>query len=65
MNLFIKNFIYLLIWLHWLLAVACGAYFPDQGLNPAPLNWNCRVLVTGPPGKSLGCMYLFKLVGVF
>ena len=24
----------------------------DQGLNPHPLQWKCRVLTTGPPGKS-------------
>ena len=27
--------------------------FPDQGLNPGPLQWKLRVLTTGPPGKSL------------
>jgi len=26
--------------------------FPDQGSNPCPLPWECRVLTTGPPGKS-------------
>ena len=26
--------------------------FPDQGSNPCPLQWKCRVLTTGPPGKS-------------
>ena len=29
-----------------------GLQFPDQGLNPLPLKWKCRVLTTGPPGKS-------------
>ena len=28
-----------------------GSYFPDQGLNPCPLQWKCKVLTTGPPGK--------------
>ena len=37
-------------WEH--LAEACGLWFPDQGLNPDPLHWECRVLATGPPGKS-------------
>ena len=23
----------------WTLVAACGIYFPDQGLNPGPLNW--------------------------
>ena len=27
--------------------------FPDQGLNPCPLQWKHRALTTGPPGKSL------------
>ena len=31
------------------LVVAC-VY---QRLNPGPLHWECRVLATGPPGKSL------------
>ena len=35
-----------------LLAVACGIYFSDQGSNSGPLHWECRVLATGPPGKS-------------
>ena len=26
--------------------------FPDQGWNLRPLQWKCRVLTTGPPGKS-------------
>ena len=30
-----------------------GIQFPDQGLNPGPRHWECRVLATGPPGKSL------------
>ena len=33
---------------------ACGISVPDQGRNPCPLQWKCRVLTTGPPGKSLG-----------
>ena len=26
--------------------------FPDQGWNLCPLQWKCRVLTPGPPGKS-------------
>ena len=53
---------YLLIWLHQvqlqqegslIFLAACGIQFPDQGLNPGPLHWECRVLVTEPAGKSL------------
>ena len=29
-----------------------GSQFPDQGLNPGPLQWKCRVLTTGQPGNS-------------
>ena len=36
-----------------LLAVLCGIQFPDQGLNRGHLRWECGVLATGPPGKSL------------
>ena len=35
------------------LVAACGIQFTNQGLNPGPLHWECRVLATGPPGKSL------------
>ena len=44
---------YLFIWLHWILVVAHGILFPDQGLNPGSLLWECRVSVTGPSEKSL------------
>jgi len=27
--------------------------FSNQGLNPHPVQWNLRVLTTGPLGKSL------------
>ena len=41
-----------------LLVVACGVSFPDQGSNPGPLHWECRVLTTGPPGKSLHGIFI-------
>ena len=37
------------------LAVLCGMWdlsFSDQGSNSRPLQWNCGVLTTGPPGRS-------------
>ena len=37
-----------------LLVVTCGILFPDQGSNPDPLHWECRVLATGPPVGFLG-----------
>ena len=35
-----------------ILVAACGTYFPDQGSNPCPVDWELRVLATGPAGKS-------------
>ena len=35
--------------------------FPDQGLNPFPLQWKLRVLTTGSLGKSLFVCLLFVL----
>ena len=29
-----------------------GSCFPDQGMNPCPLQWTYGVLSTGPPEKS-------------
>ena len=29
-----------------------GSYFPQQGLNPGPWLWKCRVLTSGPPENS-------------
>ena len=29
-----------------------GCQFPDQGLNPCPLQWKARVLTNGTPGNS-------------
>ena len=31
-----------------------GSSFPNKGSNLCPLQWQHRVLTTGPPGKSLG-----------
>ena len=47
----LKYFIYVFIWLHQVLVAACGISFP-LGLNLGPLLWECKVLETGPPGKS-------------
>ena len=43
---------------------ACGISVPQQGSNPCPLLWECRVLATGPPGKfqtSVVCRNLYQL----
>lgn len=40
------------IWMCWLSAAAYEIQFPDQGLNPGPLNWKPRVLAPGLQGKS-------------
>ena len=39
------------------LIVACRVSFPDRDANLDPLLWECQVLTTGPPGKSL-CLVL-------
>ena len=48
---YVKNtpFFCLSIYLFWL---PCASQFPDQGVDPRPLQWKCRDLPTGPPGKS-------------
>ena len=33
------------------LVAACGIKIPDQGLNPGPLQYECRVSATRLPGK--------------
>ena len=43
----------LFIWLCQVLVAARGILLPDQGTNLDPLHWECAVLATGPPGKSL------------
>ena len=48
-----------------LLGVAGGIKFPDQGLNPVPLQWDSRVLATGPLGKSLLDQSLPKVHSTF
>ena len=36
--------------------------FPDQGLNPCALHWECGVLTPGPPWESRKrLLYLFEL----
>ena len=41
-----------------LFIVACRIQFPDEGFNLGPLHWECRVLATGPSGKSYSyCSY--------
>ena len=37
---------------------ACEIQLSGQGSSPGPLNWEHRVLATGPPGKSPGCWFL-------
>ena len=75
---FLKVFIYLFIYLAmpglrcslWdlelqhanSLAVACGIQFPEQGWNQGPQHCEGRVLVTGPPGKSLLCCISLQLL---
>ena len=39
--------------------MACGALFPQPGIEPMPLHWKHRVLTTRLPGKSCGRASLF------
>ena len=39
-----------------------GPEFPDQGLNPQPLQWKCGILTTGRPGKTLGISILLGFI---
>lgn len=41
--------------------LSCGLWnqFPDQGSDPGPLHWACRILATGPSGMS--CFNWFLL----
>ena len=32
--------------------------FPQPKIEPRPLHWECKVLTTGPPGKSLLSSFL-------
>ena len=52
-QIYVKYLFYLFIWLYWVLVVACGLWFPDQGSNPGPWHWERQVLTTRPPGKPL------------
>ena len=56
--LFFRLFIYLLVlfWPHCM-AWHVGPSFPNQGLNPRPLQWKFGLLTTGPPGKSLSTIF--------
>ena len=51
---------YFPIWLHQVLVVACGVYFPDWELSLGPLCWEHGVLATRPPGKPFNYIYIFK-----
>ena len=49
-----------LLKMHMLFLCVCVCVFchtsqlPDQGSNPCPLQWKCRVLTTGLPRNSQG-----------
>ena len=37
---------------------------PWLGIKPAPLNWKCHILITGPPGRSPPLLFWVAKVGV-
>ena len=51
-----RYFVFIFVWLVFGLFCCTvwpeGSYFPDQGLNPCPLQWKHRFLTTEPPRKS-------------
>ncbi|XP_060011197.1 BAG family molecular chaperone regulator 1 isoform X1 [Lagenorhynchus albirostris] len=49
---------YLCIYL-FILATACGILVPRSGIEPMPLHWECRILTTGLPGKSLLFLFMY------
>ena len=61
-NLGEKRCIYLVV----LLVAACmWDLVPWPGIQPRPPHWECRVLATGPPGKSPGMLWnLILMVAV-
>ena len=61
-NLLVSFLNYLLIWLCQVLLARHGIEFPDQGLNMGLLHWECGVLATRLPGKSLGGSFNIKEV---
>ena len=56
LNIFIYECIHLFGWTRFF---SCGMWdlVPDHRLNPGPQHWECKVLATGPPGKSLLSIY--------
>ena len=58
-SFFKKIFSYLCIWLYQVFScgtwtLSCGVWnlVPCPGVEPGALHWECRILVTGPSGKS-------------
>ena len=46
-----------------LLVVPCGIKFPHQESNLGSPHWECGVLATEPPGKSLNSVFLKEALG--
>ena len=43
----------------WALSCSMWDLVPWPGVEPRPLHWECGVLATGPPGKSLSVLYIW------
>ena len=64
---FLNIYFYLFIWLHWVLSVACGIQFSDQGLNPGPLHWEFKSQSRnhqGSPSVTCFCKYKHIVLSV-
>jgi len=59
--------LFFILFIFWPCQVTCEILVPDQGSNPCPLNWQCGVLTTGPPGKTprLSLKDILMLLPVF
>ena len=60
--IFLKSYLYLWIWLSWVLVVAYGIQFPNQGLNRVPLIGNVESQLLDHRG-SPACLLISDLNG--
>ena len=55
----IQSWFSLYLFIFWPGYVACRILAPQPGMEPGPLQWNCRVLTPGLPGNSL--IFILKI----
>ena len=63
--LFLFQFIFFLSFFFWLHHTACWVLVPWLGIRPVPPQWQCGVLTTGLPAKSLfSSLYFLSFPGL-